>query len=187
MKVLIRTGLVSYFIWTPMFAQNPPNSGDPYKPRGESKSPDGTYTWTVRTDAPIRYELVELASRRPVVTVDSYFPEADPENILYANAVGIYWNSTGNRIVLDELNRRRSGKIYFFSITNGKPRQLQVIQLIPIPPSADEARLVVDPGWISPTKIRTRLAMKDKNGEFESIFYLIDLANPDKPSVEPTK
>jgi hypothetical protein len=187
MKILIRTALVSYFISTPMFAQNPPNSSDPYKPRGESKSPDGTYTWTVRTDAPIRYELVELATRRPVVTVDSYFPEADPANILYANAVGIYWNSTGNRIVLDELNRRRSGKIYFFSITNGKPRQLQVIQLIPIPPSADEARLVVDPGWISQTKIRTRLAMKDKNGDFESIFYLIDLANPDKPSVEPTK
>ena len=187
MKVLIRTALVSFFFWTSAFAQNPPNSGDPYRPRGEAKSPDGMYTWTVRTDNPIRYELVELATRKLVVTVDSYFPEADPENIKYANAFGVYWNSTGNRIVLDELNRRRSGRIYFFSIVNGKPRQLQVIRLIPIPPSADEARLVVDPGWVSPTKIRTRLAMKDKNGDFDSKFYLIDLANPDKLIVEPTK
>ena len=186
MKVLIQTAL-ALFLLTSTFAQNPPDSGNPYTPRGEPKSPDGKLAWVVRTDAPIRYELIELITRKPIVTVDSYYPETDPENILYANALGVYWNSNGDRVVLDELNRRRSGKIYFFSITNGKPKQLQVVRLVPIPPSADEARLVVDPGWVSPTKIRTRLAMKNKNGDFESKFYLIDLADPDKPIVESTK
>jgi hypothetical protein len=186
MKTVRDMTLMSLLLITSTFAQNPPASGDPYRPRGEAKSPDGSYEWIVKTDAPLGYELVRLPDKSPIVTVHSYFSEGDPENVRYAKAIGVFWNSTGSLVVLDELNRRRSGNIYFFSINNGKLKQLFVDRLIPIPASADEARLVVDPGWVSPTKIRTRLAMKNKDGGFESKFYLIDLTDPEMPVVEPT-
>jgi hypothetical protein len=169
------------------FGQNPPEAGDPYRARGVARSPDGSYEWTVKVGAPLGYELLQLPARTPILTVPAYFSEADPENVRYAKAMGVFWNSAGNLVVLDELNRRRSGHIYFFSIDNGKAKMLSVAKSIPIPATADEARLVVDPGWVSPTKIRTRLSLKNKEGGFESKFYSIDFVDPQKPKVELTK
>ena len=58
-------------------------------------------------------------------------------------------------------------------------------KLIPLPADADEGRLVVDPGWVSPTTIRVRQAVKTRKGEFASRYFTIDFANPDIPKVEP--
>jgi hypothetical protein len=187
MKTMKHTFLCWLFWMASTLAQNPPEAGDPYRPRGEPRSPDRKYEWIVKTDVPLGYELVQLTAKKPILTVRAYFPEADPDQVRYAKAVGIFWNSLSNLVVLDELNRRRSGRLYFFSIENEIPKRLSVIRLIPIPAGADEARLVIDPGWVSPTRIRTRLAIKDKGGGFESRFYFIDLTDPEKPVVTPTE
>jgi hypothetical protein len=166
-------------------AQNPPEAGNPYAPRGEARSRNGTYAWIVKASAPIRYELVDLASHKILVTVDSYYPEPDPENIRYAEALGVFWNQSSDLVVLDELNRRRAGKTYLFAIQNGNAKQISLSRLISTPPSAAEVRLVVDRGWVTPTRIQVRLAMKNKDGSFGSKLYVIDLSNPDKPTAEP--
>jgi hypothetical protein len=58
-------------------------------------------------------------------------------------------------------------------------------KLIPLPADADEGRLVVDPGWNSPTMIRVRQAVKTKKGDFSSKYFSIDFMNPDAPKVQP--
>jgi hypothetical protein len=160
-------------------AQNPSTTGDPYVPRGNPKSPDGKYEWTVRTISPIRYELVNVADGKEVVTVNAYYPEANSSNIQYAKAYGIFWNKNGTVVALDELNRRRAGRLYFFILRNGTVHEIRSENIFPLPAYADEGRVVVDPGWVSGTKIRVRQALKTKAGEFVSKYFAVDFANPD--------
>ena len=58
------------------------------------------------------------------------------------------------------------------------------VNIVPIPPYAVEGRVVVDPGWLSGTKIRVRQALKTKTGEFVSKYFTIDFANLDSPRIQ---
>jgi hypothetical protein len=166
-------------------AQNPPMTGDPYAPRGNPKSPDGKYEWIVQTTNPIRYELVSVADGKEQVTVNAYYPEANDSNIRYAKAYGIFWSQDGKVVALDELNRRRAGHLYFFVLGNGNVREIRSENILPIPSYADEGRVVVDPGWVSTTKIRVRQTLKTKAGEFVSKYFTIDFADLDNLKIEP--
>ncbi len=185
-NILIQTIIIPLIAST-LFGQNPPLTGNPYAPRGKSKSPDGVYEWVVRTDPAIRYELIHIGTRTPVATVSSYYPAPDPMNIRYAYSFGAYWNDASSIVALDELNRRRAGHLYFFILTEKKAHEYRPEQFIPIPKTADEARFVVDPGWISSTKIRVRLAMKLPGSDPASKYYLIDFSHPRNPVVEETQ
>ena len=166
-------------------AQNPPMTGNPYVSRGNPKSPNGKYEWILRTTNPIRYELVNAPDGEGVVAVNAYYPEASSANIQYAKACGIFWNQDGTIVALDELNRRRAGHLYFFLLRKGTVQEIRSENILPIPSSADEGRIVVDPGWLSGTKIRVRQAMKTKAGEFVSKFFTIDFANPEDLQIQP--
>jgi hypothetical protein len=168
-------------------AQNPPMTGDPYAPRGNPKSPDGKYEWIVQTTNPIHYELIRVADEKALVTVNAYYPEANGSNIRYAKAYGVSWSKDEKVVALDELNRRRAGHLYFFDLGNGKMREIRSENILPIPSYADEGRVVVDPGWVSATKIRVRQALKTKAGEFVSKYFTIDFADPDNLKVEPVE
>jgi hypothetical protein len=165
--------------------QNPSVTGDPYAPRGNPKSPDGKYEWVVRTTNPIHYELVNVGDGKDLVTVNAYYPEPNGSNIRYANAYGIFWSKDGKVVALDELNRRRAGHLYFFVLGNGKIREIRSENILPTPSYADEGRVVVDPGWVSATKIRVRQALKTRAGEFVSKFFTIDFVDPDNLKMEP--
>ena len=166
-------------------AQNPPTTGDPYASRGNPKSPDGKYEWIVQTTNPIRYALVYAPDGKQVLAVNSYYPEANSSNIRYAKACGTFWNKDGTVVALDELNRRRAGHLYFFILQNGRVREIRAENIFPIPAHAEEARVVVDPGWVSGMEIRVRQALKTKAGEFASKYFKIDFADPDNPAIEP--
>jgi hypothetical protein len=168
-------------------AQNPPMTGNPYLSRGNPKSPDAKYEWTIRTTNPIRYELVDLAAGKPIAAVNAYYPEANSSNIQYAKAYGVFWSKDGTVVALDELNRRRAGHLYLFILRRGKVREIRGENLIPTPSYADEGRIVVDPGWVSSTEIRVRQALKTKVSEFVSQYYTVDLANPDDPRIQPAR
>jgi hypothetical protein len=168
-------------------AQNPPETGDPYVLRGNPKSPDGKYAWAVRTNQPIRYELIDTSNAKAMATVMAYYPDVDTANIQYAKAIGIFWNRDGTVVALDELNRRRAGRLYFFTLRNGNLYEIRSENIFPIPLYADECRIVVDPGWLSRTKIRVRQALKTRLGEAVSKYYIVDFANPDDPKIHPTE
>jgi hypothetical protein len=168
-------------------AQNPPITGDPYASRGNPKSPNGNYEWTVRTTNPLRYELVNLLEGKALVTVNTYYPEANSSNIHYAKACGIFWNKDGTVVALDELNRRRAGHLNFFILRSGRMDEIRSENILPTPSYADEGRNVVDPGWVSQTRIRVRQALKTKSGEFVSKYFIIDFENPDDPKIQPVK
>jgi hypothetical protein len=168
-------------------AQNPPMTGNPYVSRGNPKSPNGQYEWIVRTTHPIRYELVNTPDGKGMVTVNAYYQEANSANIRYAKACGIFWNKDGTVVALDELNRRRAGHLYFFLLREGTVQEIRSENILPIPSSADEGRVVVDPGWLSGTKIRVRQAMKTKAGQFVSKFFTIDFANPEDLQIQPAE
>jgi len=166
-------------------AQNPPETGDPYASRGNPKSPDGKYEWTVRTTNPIRYELVKVPDGNVVVTINAYYPDANNSNIQYAKAYGSFWNKDGTVVALDELNRRRAGHLYFFILRNGIVDEIRSENIFQIPLYANEGRVVVDPGWVSGTKIRVRQALKTRSGEFVSKYFTVDFANPDHLKIQP--
>jgi len=166
-------------------AQNPPTTGDPYASRGNPKSPDGKYQWIVQTTNPIHYVLVHAPDGKQLLAVNAYYPEADSSNIRYAKACGIFWNQDGTVVALDELNRRRAGHLYFFILRNGRVREIRSENVFPIPPYAEEARVVVDPGWVSGMEIRVRQALKTKAGEFVSKYFKINFADPENPTIEP--
>jgi len=168
-------------------AQNPPDRGDRYVLRGNPKSPDKKYEWNVRTNNPIRYELINVPDGKEVVTVNAYYPDVNSSNIQYAKAYGIFWNKDGTVVALDELNRRRAGHLYFFVLRNGTVHEIRSENILPIPLYADECRVVVDPGWVSGTKIRIRQALKTRLGEFESKYFSVDFANPDDPKIQPAE
>ena len=168
-------------------AQNPPERGDPYVLRGNPKSPNGKYEWVVRTNNPIRYELTNVRDGKEVVTVNAYYPEVNSSDIQYAKAYGIFWNKDGTVVALDELNRRRAGHLYFFILRNGTAHEIRSENIFTIPWYADECRVVVDPGWVSGTKIRVRQALKTKLGEFVSKYFTVDFADPDDPKIQPTE
>ena len=184
-NLLVRV-VAFHFVSGCLFAQNPPLTGDPYTPRGRARSPDGHYEWRVRKVPTLRYELIDIATGNAIATVNAYYPDPDEMNIRYANAAGFYWNRGSSVVALDELNRRRAGCLYFFVLQGGKAAVRRAGQLIPIP-KTEEGRLVVDPGWISPTKIRVRLAAQYGGIAPTSKFYLIDFSNPDAPQVQPAK
>jgi hypothetical protein len=160
-------------------------TGDPYRPRGNPKSPDGKFEWSIRTTCPIRYELVNVPDGKVVLTVSSYYPEANSSNIRYAKAYGVFWNKDGTVVALDELNRRRAGHLYFFILRGRTVRKIPSEKIFPLPSYAEEARVVVDPGWVSETKIRVRQALETKAGEFMSKFFTIDFENPDDLKTQP--
>jgi hypothetical protein len=168
-------------------AQNPPMTGDPYLPRGIPKSPDGKYEWIVQTTNPIRYELVSMTDGHALATVNAYYPETNGPDIRYAKANGIFWSKDGRVVALDELNRRRAGHLYLFVLENEKVREIRPENILPIPSYADEGRVVVDPGWVSATKIRVRQALKTKAGEFVSKYFTVDFADPDHLRIEPVE
>ena len=167
-------------------AQNPPETDDPDASRGNPKSPDGAYEWVVRADTSIRYELIDHSNRQKIMTVSAYYPDVDSANIRYARASGFFWNQDGTIVALDELNRRRAGRLYFFTLRSGNVHEILSENIVPIPATADEGRVVVDPGWISPTRIRVRLALKARTGDTTSRYYIIDFSDPDRPLVQST-
>jgi hypothetical protein len=179
--------LMLFLLTAAATAQNPPMTGNPYVSRGNPKSPNGKYEWMLRTTNPIRYELVDAPDGKVMVTVNAYYPDANRANIQYAKACGIFWNQDGTVVALDELNRRRAGHLYFFLLRKGTAQEFRSENILPIPSSADEGRVVVDPGWLSGTKIRVRQAMKTKAGEFISKFFTIDFANPEDLKIQPAE
>jgi len=185
-KSLMKCVLMICLLTSGATAQNPPMTGDPYISRGNPKSPDGKYEWTVRTN-PIRYELDHVTDGKEIVTVNSYYPDASSSNIQYAKACGIFWNKNGSVVALDELNRRRAGHLYFFILRNGTVHEIRSENIFPVPSYADEGRVVVDPGWVSGTKIRVRQALKTRSGEFVSRYFTVDFANPDDLKILPTE
>src|SRR5260370_7891244 len=168
-------------------AQNPPEKGDPYASRGNPNREDGKYEWTGRKTNPIRYELVNVPDGNEAVTVNAYNPDVNSSNIQYAKACGIFWNKDGTVVALDELNRRRAGHLYFFILRNGTVHEIRSENILPIPWYADECRVVVDPGWVSGTKIRVRQALKTRLGQFVSKYFTVDFANPDDPKIQPSE
>jgi hypothetical protein len=166
-------------------AQNPPATGDPYTSRGNPKSPDGKYEWVVRTTNPLRYELISVLDGKALTTVNAYYSHAESTNIQYAKAYGVFWNKAGTVVALDELNRRRAGHLYFFILENGAAREIRAENIFTTPANAEEGRVVVDPGWLSGTKIRVRQALKTKSGEFFSKYLTVDFANPDDLKIQP--
>jgi hypothetical protein len=185
----IRKTLILILSLSPGLAagQNPPTTGDPYAQRGNPKSPDGKYEWIVRTTNPIRYDLVNEADSKELATVNAYYPEANSSNIRYAKAYGTFWSKDGKVVALDELNRRRAGHLYFFVFGNGKIREIRSENILPNPSNADEGRVVVDPHWVTTTKIRVRQALKAKAGEVVSKYFTIDFADPGNPKIEPVE
>ena len=167
-------------------AQNPPTTGDPYASRGNPKSPNGKYEWVVRTTNPLRYELMNVPDGKVLATVNAYYPDANQTNIQYARAYGVFWNEAGTVVALDELNRRRAGRLYFFILESGAAREIRSENILTTPENAEEGRVVVDPGWVSGTKIRVRQALKTKSGEFISKYFTVDFANPDDLKIQPT-
>ncbi len=165
-------------------AQNPPLAGDPYVPRGNSTSPDGKYEWRVDSATQIRYQLINVQTGKELASVNAYYPEANSSDLRYAKAFGVFWNDEGTIVALDELNRRRAGNLYFFLLRGGMVSEIRSEKLIPLPADADEGRLVVDPGWVSPTTIRVRQAVKTKEGQFSSKYFSIDFGNPDAPKIQ---
>src|ERR1700722_9446928 len=166
-------------------AQNPPAMGNPYTSRGNPKSPDGKYEWVVRTTSPLRYELMSVLDEKVLATVNAYYPDASSANIQYAKAYGVFWNKAGTVVALDELNRRRAGRLYFFILESGAAREIRAENIFRTPASAEEGRVVVDPGWLSETKIRVRQALKTKSGEFFSKYFIVDFGNPDDLKILP--
>lgn len=179
--------VILWLIAAAAMAQNPPENGDPYVSRGNPTSPNGKYTWIVRTDIPIRYELVDTSDGKALAVVKASYPENDMLNIQYAKANGVFWNSDGTVVALDELNRRRAGRLYFFTLRNGTVHEIASESIIPIPESAGEGRVVVDPGWVSPARIRVRLALKTRGGTFVSEYYLIDFTDLNQPKLQPIR
>jgi hypothetical protein len=88
---------------------------------------------------------------------------------------------------LDELNRRRGGRLYFFILRSGTVHEIRSENIFPIPSYVDECRVVVDPGWVSGTKIRVRQALKTRLGEFVSKYFTVDFANQDEPKIQPSE
>jgi hypothetical protein len=178
-------GIVAFhFLTDCLSAQNPPLTGNPYTSRGKARSPDGHYEWRVRKNPTIRYELIRISTGKAIAAVNAYYPDPDEMNFRYANAAGFYWNPDSSVVALDELNRRRAGYLYFLTLREGRAEIRRAEQLIPIR-KTEEARLVVDPGWISPTKIRVGLAAKSGGADSTSKYYTIDFSNPDVPRVQP--
>ncbi len=164
-------------------AQNPPKRADPYVPRGNPKSPEGSYQWAVKTSNPIGYELLGPDNRKVLVTIKAYYPEANGANLQYARACGFFWNKDGTLVALDELNRRRAGHLYFFLLRGEKAHEIPVEAFLPTPSDMDEGRIVVDPGWLSENKIGVRQTLKTKSGQFLSKYFIIDFAQPEEPKI----
>ena len=184
-KCLFATALIAWLLACTGSAQNPPLSGDPYLQRGKSTSPDGKYEWRVYVTDEVRYQLINLQTGKGMAAVNAYYPDPNSSNLHYAKAYGVFWNEDGTIVALDELNRRRAGKLYFFVLRGGMVSEIRSEKLIPLPADADEGRLVVDPGGVSSTAIRVRQAVKTRKGEFASRYFTIGFANPDMPEVEP--
>jgi hypothetical protein len=182
-RVIARPFMLGLLAVTAM-AQNPSERGDPYTSRGNPKSPDGKHEWVVRTTNPLRYELMSMLDGKILATVNAYYPDASSANIHYAKAYGIFWNKAGTVVALDELNRRRAGRLYFFILENGTAREIRAENIFTTPASAEEGRVVVDPGWLSETKIRVRQALKTKSGEFLSKYFTVDFENPDDLKIQ---
>jgi hypothetical protein len=187
MKLLLPAFVMALIAAQIVVGQNPTMTGDPYAPRGNPRSPDSKYMWVVKTGPSIAYQLITNSSNAVLATVPAYYPQPDPDNLKYAKAYGVFWNSVGTIVALDELNRRRSGELYFFAVQDGRAKQIRVGALIPQPPSAVETRLVVDPGWQSETKIRLRQSVRKRDGDFMDNFYLVDFTNPTRPKIEEAK
>jgi hypothetical protein len=187
MKTLLHGFLLALIAAGTLFGQNPPLTGNPYASRGNARSPDGKYVWLIKNSPSIAYVLEQNSSSKVLAEVPAYYPQPDPDNLKYAKACGVFWNRTGTIVALDELNRRRSGQLYFFQIQDGQTRQIKIDALIPVPSSAAETRLVVDPGWQSETRIQLRQSVKQKDGSFAENFYLIDFSIPTRPKVKKAK
>jgi hypothetical protein len=176
---------VSWLMTAFALGQNPPLSGDPYAARGKAESPDGRYEWVVRSGHRIQYELIDLRSGKAIASVNACYPEPNSSNLQFAKAYGVFWNEDGTVVALDELNRRRAGCLYFFLLRYGIVREIRANNLIPPTPDADESRIVVDPGWVSATRIHVRRAVKTHRGDFYSQYFIIDFTSPNAPSVQP--
>jgi hypothetical protein len=164
---------------------NPPYpSQNPYAPRGNPASPNGRYAWVVATSDTVAYQLIDSSNGRALATLKSYFPDSGgSEAIRYAKAFGVYWNADSNLVALDELNYRRAGYLYFFSIRDGVVKKIEMKP--PKPLDADEARLCADKGWISPLRFSVRQAVKLTSGNFKSDYYSIDFEDLDHPKIQP--
>jgi hypothetical protein len=164
---------------------NPPYpSQNPYAPRGNPASPNRRYAWVVATSGTVAYQLVDSSNGRTLFTVKSYFADSGgPEAIRYTKAFGVYWNADSNLVAVDELNYRRAGYLYFFSIRDGVVKKIAISP--PKPPDADETRLCADKGWIAPASFSLRQAVKLTSGNFKSDYYSIDFGDLDHPKIQP--
>jgi hypothetical protein len=182
-RFLARSFMLGLLATTAM-AQNPTTTGDPYASRGNPKSPNGKYEWVVRTTNPLRYELMNVLDGKILATVNAYYPDDNSTNRRYAKAYGVFWNKAGTVVALDELDRRRAGHLYFFILESGAAREIRSENIFSTPANAEESRIVVDPGWVSGTKIQVRQALKTKSGEFFSKYFTVDFANPDDLKIQ---
>jgi hypothetical protein len=102
-------------------------------PRSSRTSPNGEYEWVVNETAPVSYQLLDRRSHAVCATIRSYFADSDSRLAIgYASRVSSYWNTDSNIVALDELNYRRAGCLYFFSVEHGDLKQIEVC--IPAPP-----------------------------------------------------
>jgi hypothetical protein len=165
------------------WANNPPKTGNPYVPRGQTTSPNGVYQVVVKTTPPLAYDLVEKTAAKVLASVPTYYPEPAEFNEKYAKAVGVYWNATSTIVAIDELNRRAAGYLYFLALQGGSVTEIKADNLIPIPRSADLGRTVVDRGWITSSRITIRLSLTE-GGQHTDTYYTIDFADPRHPTVQ---
>lgn len=153
-------------------------------PQSSRTSPNGEYEWVVNETAPVSYQLLDLRRHAVCATIKSYFADSDSRLAIgYASRVNTYWNTDSNMVALDELNYRRAGCLYFFSVGHGNSKQIEV--RVPAPPDFDEARLCADKAWISPSRFSVRQAIKLKTGGFQSKYYIIDLESRTSPTWRP--
>ena len=67
-----------------------------------------------------------------LATVNSSYPDANSTNIQYAKAFGVFWNNAGTIVALDELNRSRAGRLYFFILESGAAREMSSEDIVPL-------------------------------------------------------
>lgn len=158
----------------------------PALPPQDFRSPDRRYEWRIEAGNPVRYELLADAGRQRVLTtVNDYFHnQGHALAMRHAQRVRAYWNERSDLVALDEFDYRRAGRLYLFSIQNGKARPVSFDGLVTLPGGASEARFCVRQGWKSATQLSIRLAARLNSGEVINKGYVIDAGDPTHPKVQ---
>ncbi len=175
--------------WTTTLAQEV--GRDPFTPKGDRVSPNRKYAWTFVLDDSVRYVLKDRQTGEILASIKSYY---GPDQ-KFARAAGFYWNDLSSIVIVDELNYRRAGNFYAFSVQSGRASPIQLASLIHPPSDANEFRLTTEQpwndrpsirlGWLNSSTYVVRLALKRIDGNEEPLYYKLDLSDPQHPTATP--